>query len=137
VAYQGILTEAQIKYMLHLLYATPVLQQAFESGSFAFSRLKNNTTGFVHYELSAPDTVKLQKLYVLPGYQQTGSGRALVQHVAQQAREASATQMVLRVNRHNPARAFYQRLGFGISHEEVTDIGAGYVMDDYVMVRPL
>ena len=39
----------------------------------------------------------------------------------------------LGVNRLNPALKFYERLGFAIIKEEKTEIGNGFVMDDYIM----
>ena len=29
--------------------------------------------------------------------------------------------------------AFYEKAGFYVDHDEVTDIGRGYVMDDHIM----
>jgi ribosomal protein S18 acetylase RimI-like enzyme len=44
----------------------------------------------------------------------------------------------LRVNRGNHlAIRAYQRAGFEITEELCNDIGGGFVMDDYVMVRML
>ena len=46
--------------------------------------------------------------------------------------------LVLNVNKHNvSAQAAYQRRGFAIRGPVVLDIGGGFVMDDFVMARPL
>ena len=39
----------------------------------------------------------------------------------------------LTVNKKNPVRKMYEYMGFKIVKSVVTDIGEGYVMDDYVM----
>ena len=40
----------------------------------------------------------------------------------------------LTVNRDNLGSvAFYRQAGFYVDHDEVTDIGQGYVMDDHIM----
>jgi ribosomal protein S18 acetylase RimI-like enzyme len=44
----------------------------------------------------------------------------------------------LTVNRHNTGSiAFYQHLGFKVSGTVVQDIGSGFVMDDYKMVKAI
>ena len=46
--------------------------------------------------------------------------------------------MTLRVNRNNiNAVAAYERFGFGIVATNKKDIGGGYVMDDYLMLKDL
>ena len=42
-------------------------------------------------------------------------------------------EIVLNVNRKNPAIMFYQKIDFVIDTEEIIDIGEGFVMDDYIM----
>ena len=45
---------------------------------------------------------------------------------------------MLSVNKHNTrAIAAYRRNGFVIAESVVTDIGGGFVMDDYVMAKNL
>ena len=52
------------------------------------------------------------------------------------ARAASeCRRLILAVNKHNAnAIAAYRRWGFEVERALVTDIGAGFVMDDYLMV---
>lgn len=45
---------------------------------------------------------------------------------------------VLNVNKRNEASiAFYRHCGFAVREEVVIDIGNGFVMDDYVMAKPI
>jgi ribosomal protein S18 acetylase RimI-like enzyme len=46
-----------------------------------------------------------------------------------------ATTLQLNVNRNNPAKIFYEKLGFAVLNEEDIDIGNGYFMNDYVMQK--
>ena len=49
-------------------------------------------------------------------------------------REKSLGYIWLTVNRDNLGSvAFYRQAGFYVDHDEVTDIGQGYVMDDHIM----
>ena len=44
----------------------------------------------------------------------------------------------MQVNKQNDkALAFYRRANFTVREEAVFDVGHGYVMDDYVMVKEL
>jgi tRNA C32,U32 (ribose-2'-O)-methylase TrmJ len=61
-----------------------------------------------------------------------------LRRVEARARAQGRSHLVLRVNRHNPtAIAAYRKYGFVIARELQEDIGGGFVMDDYVMIKPL
>jgi ribosomal protein S18 acetylase RimI-like enzyme len=62
-----------------------------------------------------------------------GIGKALVECAKQVANTAKLDEIVLNVNRKNPAISFYQKINFEIDREEVIDIGEGFIMDDYIM----
>jgi ribosomal protein S18 acetylase RimI-like enzyme len=52
------------------------------------------------------------------------------------ARELGCSAMMLAVNKNNRnAIAAYRKHGFHIDSSVVKDIGGGFVMDDYLMVR--
>ena len=81
---------------------------------------------------------KLHKLYLLPEMQGRGLGSRLLQHVEHEVRAGRACQLILSVNKRNAkAITAYKRNGFVIAESVVTDIGGGFVMDDYVMVKDL
>ena len=48
-------------------------------------------------------------------------------------REKGLSSIYLTVNKHNSSKQVYEALGFKTTREEVTDIGHGVVMDDYIM----
>lgn len=58
--------------------------------------------------------------------------------VEQMAQVARVRKVVLNVNKQN-AKAIraYRRAGWSITEEVVNDIGRGYVMDDFVMTKPI
>jgi len=61
-----------------------------------------------------------------------------MQDLAKRARKQEASGLELRVNRANStAIAAYQRNGFETVAELCSEIGEGYVMDDFVMRRAL
>ncbi len=94
-------------------------------------------------EASPPPTnpvfeFKLHKLYLLPELHGRGLGSRLLQHVEHEVRVGGGCRLILTVNKRNArAIAAYRRNGFGIAECVVTDIGGGFVMDDYVMAKDL
>jgi ribosomal protein S18 acetylase RimI-like enzyme len=87
---------------------------------------------------AAPKEFKLHKLYVHPDRQREGIGAALLARVESIVRTRGADHLILNVNKNNEkAIAVYHRHGFAIRESVVVDIGGGFVMDDYVMVKPL
>jgi ribosomal protein S18 acetylase RimI-like enzyme len=95
--------------------------------------------GFAAWYLTGnPAEAKVDKLYVLQSRQRHGLGGRLIARVVDAARAAGATTLILNVNKQNTvAIRAYEKHGFTIREAVVVDIGRGYVMDDYVMAKPL
>ena len=80
--------------------------------------------------------VMLSKIYLLKRCRGTGVGKEIMAFCEQRCRELGSKRLWLTVNKGNAGPiAFYERMGFENEGEMVTDIGGGYVMDDYKMVR--
>jgi len=139
--YPGIITEAQIDYMLARGYALPVLKRYLgETGSgLTLAKHDDVAVGFAAHLLAEdPQTMKLDKLYVLQEYQGQRAGRRLIDHVVAAAGQAGCTKVVLNVNRDNAqAIRAYERCGFAIREQVDVPIGNGFMMEDYVMERTL
>jgi GNAT superfamily N-acetyltransferase len=141
VSYAAMITPAQIAYMLDLMYSTVALEEQLgpKGHHFLLAEQDGRAIGFAGFEHAyqgAPRT-RLHKLYVRPEAQGRGVGSVLLEAMITEARKATDTAIELNVNKHNRAKAFYQRHGFRVERDEVLDIGAGYVMDDHVLVRAL
>ncbi len=138
--YPGVITTAQIDYMLARGYATEALR-GFVAASDAGLELGlrgAELAGFAAWIALEGGEVKLDKLYVDPALQRAGVGRSLVERVIGHARALGAGVVVLNVNKRNVvARRAYERYGFTLREAVVVDIGGGFVMDDYVMARPV
>ena len=63
-----------------------------------------------------------------------GIARRMLEKISNIAGECGLDYIWLTVNKHNDTSIrIYKRLGFRIVEELVTDIGSGFVMDDYKM----
>ena len=139
--YPGIITTDQIDYMLARMYAPSVLRDEIRSQGIHYDCLfvDGKMAGFTSYgPASEPGVTKLHKLYLLPELHDHGLGSRLLQHCEREVRKLGAHRLTLAVNKRN-VRAIkaYQRNGFEIAGSVVTDIGGGFVMDDYVMAKNL
>ena len=138
VTYGDILSSAQLQYMLELIYSEASLQKQFNEGHhFLIVEEDGIAVAFADYSLLKDDIYKLNKIYVLPGQQGKGTGKYLIEAVIEKVKQVHGTSLLLNVNRHNKAKAFYEYLGFKVIGEEDIDIGEGYFMNDYVMQKNL
>ena len=135
--YPGIISSEQIEYMLREGYSLETLQREFRQGEIRFDRalVEGALAGFsAHQPHSDPEALTLDKLYVDAGFRGRGCARKLVEAASERARASSRSNLILRVNRRNRvAIEAYVRIGFVIQEPIVSDIGSGFIMDDYLM----
>ena len=139
VTYGEILSEQQLDYMLDLIYSESSLRKQMINKKFIilFDE-RQQPQGFASYfTLEDPDIFKLDKLYVFPKMQGSGSGKALLNYVIDDVINQGATALRLNVNIHNKAKSFYEKNGFSVIGEADIDIGNGYFMNDFIMQRKL
>jgi GNAT superfamily N-acetyltransferase len=138
--YQSILSPEQIAYMLEMMYSPASLEKQITVLRHQFMILLDDGTpvGFASWSITdAAGVFKLQKIYLDPSYQGKGVGKFLLLQVAGQVKSKGAHVLELDVNRFNKAKLFYEKQGFIVYKEKDTDIGNGYLMEDYVMRKPL
>jgi ribosomal protein S18 acetylase RimI-like enzyme len=104
--------------------------------------------GFIAYQPLEEDML-IAALAVLPGFQGTGIGKALVQKVGERAQELSKRRLLVSTSNDDlPALAFYQKLGFQIfavetdiikekHRKSVTGFGRIPVRDEIKLRKPL
>jgi GNAT superfamily N-acetyltransferase len=139
--YPSIISREQIDYMLARMYDVETLRQDVTTRGVRFEKLlvDGAMIGYAGYgPIEPPGVWKLHKLYLLTQQHGRGLGSRLLQHCEREARAAGATRLVLNVNRRNTkAIAAYTRNGFTVAETTVLDLGHGYVMDDFIMAKPL
>ena len=87
---------------------------------------------------SGDNSLFLSKIYLLEGQRGRGLGRQTFDYIQQLAADASCKRIHLTVNKNNKETiAFYEACGFENTGSVVQDIGEGFVMDDFAMVKEL
>ena len=137
--YPGIISAAQIEYMLKQRYDPAVLRAELRCKDLWWDKLVvgDAMVAFASYfPVDDGRAIKLDKLYVHPGHQRTGYGGILIARVCECALTRGCLRITLAVNKNNAsAIAAYLKHGFRVADSVVTDIGGGFVMDDYIMDR--
>lgn len=149
-AYEPILPPGQVDYMLagrtdpgtlaeYLTAADRWYDVALPAGAeLTGAGATADVIGYASCRAATPDRVRLEQLYVIPRHWGTGVADMLLAAVLRHAQAVGAATIDLTVNRNNArALAYYRRVGFDLSGEVLADIGGGYVMDDYLLVRPV
>jgi diamine N-acetyltransferase len=134
--YAPILSPEQMDYMLARMYAPEVLAQEMADGVTWELGIADETPVAFHScaFASGERSLKLQKLYVLPSAQGMGFGKALLSRVRELAETLGARKVWLQVNKNNAsAIRAYGRAGYFVERAAVSDIGGGFVMDDFIM----
>ena len=132
--YKGIISQKQIDYMLNMMYKSDRLQQDIDEGyQWELIINKGKTIGYLAYVIKNDNRVFLSKIYLKKSDQGLGLGKLALNRVKEYAKKNNCNAVYLTVNKGNKKgiRA-YKKTGFTIITEEITDIGNGYVMDDYV-----
>lgn len=140
IAYGAILSKQQLEYMMVMMYSVSSLREQQEKGHHFILAIEDEfPVGFAAYEFNydkAPRT-KIHKIYILSNQQGKGTGRVLIDYITEEARKNNQEALLLNVNKNNVAQHFYTKLGFTVVEDVVIDIGNGYVMDDYIMEKPI
>ncbi|CAK0774952.1 diamine N-acetyltransferase [Gammaproteobacteria bacterium] len=138
--YPAIIGFAQTDYMLNILQSSPAIAQQIAAGYYYY--IVTDAGHRVGYFAIVPDSVgrnaQLSKIYVKQARRKQGLGEAIMVFVERYCIERGIRELWLTVNRHNAgAIAFYRHIGFTRLEGLKQDIGNGFVMDDYKMVKQL
>ena len=135
--YRNIISEEQISFMLKDMYLEESLKKQLVSGvDFILAEKENLAVAFAGFSLIEPEVYKLHKLYVLPSEQGNGTGKNLIEYIADLAREQGGKILELNVNRGNSASEFYKKVGFEI-YRTVDISYHHFILNDYIMRKDL
>ncbi len=135
--YASVLEKGQIDYMLRTYHsADAMLREMSEGYDFFVVTDGGKDAGYysVHDE---GGRLYISKVYLLKECRGRGVGKRMFSEIDSYAKEHGLHEEYLRVNKGNPTVEIYKRSGFSITDTVTSDIGNGYVMDDYVMTKRL
>ncbi len=127
----------QVRYMLEKFQSFDAIRSQIEDGGYRYFLLlehaKPQAQGYLAVK-AEPNALFLSKIYLRKECRGRGDGKRMMAFVKELARKAGLEGIRLTVNRNNrEAIDFYRACGFELADTQVTDIGDGFVMDDYVM----
>ena len=135
--FPGVISTAQVEYMLNRFLSAEEISRQIASGYgyYLISRDSVNE-GFFAVVPEKGNSLFLSKLYVLKASRGRGLASEGMAFIESLCRAQGRERLWLRVNIHNkPAIEVYQHMGFLIEDSLMEDIGGGFVMDDYIMVK--
>lgn len=138
--YPGIISDAQIRYMLAIWYQPGNMAHEMQARDVWYALVEvegRGAVGYISFEKLVMEPVLfINKLYLLPEVHGRGLGGTTLRWAEDRARDLRCKVIRLRVNKRNaPAVCAYLRHGFHFTEDVISDIGSGFVMDDYVMEK--
>lgn len=133
-----IIGSAQTEYML-LNYQSPedIEREITDGARYYFVEADGQPIGYLAYEIREHDLF-ISKIYLLNSERGKGISSQLFDWLEGLALDAGRNRLHLHVNRDNlKAIKVYQHKGFSVVQSAVSDIGGGFVMDDYYMEKLL
>ena len=136
--YIPIVGKAQIDYMLEKFQSFAAMKQQIAEGYRYYLIYENNEAAGYFAIQERGRSLFLSKLYVLEDWRNRGLAKLALDFIEKEANTAGLEQIDLTVNKENTGSiAAYERMGFKNAGPIIADIGRGYVMDDYKMVKTL
>lgn len=134
--YISIISAAQIEYMLDKFNSVLAIKEQINQGFlFFYITFEDIPVGYVGVKKDT-DSLFLSKLYILRLYRGKKIGKVAMQHVNAMATSLNLKKIRLNVNKYNTNSILaYEKLGFVKVDSMVTEIGQGYIMDDYQMEK--
>ena len=142
LTYDPLLPTGQVEYMLDKFQSPHAVQEQMKNQNYRYymAFIDGQSAGFIGFSprYQGREEMFLSKVYLLPEFRGQGAVREMFSLVERETRRENLSKIRLTVNKENShAVAVYEHYGFYIAEKAVTDIGGGYVMDDFIMVKEL
>ncbi|MDR0903491.1 MAG: GNAT family N-acetyltransferase [Ruminococcus sp.] len=131
--FPAVIGEAQTEYMIEKFQSLEAMKNQVENDGYIYYILQKNGVDLGYTAIAKRgETLFLSKAYIKKEHRGKGYFREIVNFLTEYCQKQNLTAITLTVNKHNDqANAVYDKCGFVRSGEGVTDIGGGFVMDDY------
>lgn len=132
--FPGIITVEQVDYMVEKFCSFEAEKENIKEGyEYYFIKRGGEDIGYTAIKPDG-DRLFLSKLYLKKEERGKKYARRVTEQLKEISRERGLGAIWLTVNKHNDSTiAAYKALGYKTIGEGVTDIGKGFVMDDYYM----
>ncbi len=142
LTYDPLLPPGQVDYMLDKFQSDHAVKAQMANQGYRYYLILcgGQPGGFVGFapRYEGREEMFLSKVYMLPEFRGRGGVKAAFALVEEQARAEGLPAIRLTVNKGNShAVDVYAHYGFQTVDKVQTDIGDGYVMDDFIMVKAL
>lgn len=133
--YPAIISITQVDYMLDLMYSENALRKQLEDGHIFYLAFEQEIpVGYFSYTEKEKGKYFLNKFYIKTNLHRSGTGSQMFNFLLQLL--PTGHDLRLTVNRMNyKAINFYFKNGFIIEDAKDFNIGNGFFMNDFVMVR--
>lgn len=127
-----ILTPEQIDYMVEKFQSEKAIKNQIENENYTYYFIIKDGAKAGYFGISdKKEYLFLSKLYIKKEYRHQGLGKKAFEKIKELANDKPIR---LTVNKYNTNTInAYKKWGFEIIDAVVTDIGSGFVMDDYIM----
>lgn len=134
--YTPIIKKAQVEYMLeHFQSQKAISRQVVDKVNYFLINKGSTSVGYLAIQNRGRELF-LSKIYLLREYRGMGMGKSAMEFIVEKAGEFGCDQIVLTVNKNNDRSIkAYSKMGFENQGPQVTDIGGGFIMDDYLMIN--
>lgn len=136
--YVPIIGIEQVEYMLEKFQSVRTMQKQVKEGAEYFIiNTDEKSVGYISFSQKG-ETLFLSKIYILNEMRGKGIGHSAMKFIEESAIAKDLNKIALTVNKYNTGSIkAYLKMGFINVGEIVSDIGQGYVMDDYKLEKPL
>ncbi len=127
-----LLSPEQIDYMVENFQSEKAIKEQIENENYTYYFIKSDNENAGYFGISDKgDFLFLSKIYIRKEFRHKGIGTKAFDKIKELA---LGKPIRLTVNKHNTNSInAYKKWGFKTIDAVVTDIGSGFVMDDYIM----
>mgnify|MGYP003422071028 FL=1 len=126
--FPGIISEAQIDYMVVKFQSFDAMQDQVKHQQYHYKLV-----GYIGLQ-NQPDRLFLSKLYLKDSARGKHYATEMFEYVKKQAEKYCYPSIYLTCNKYNKhSLAVYEKFGFQWIDSVQTDIGNGFIMDDYIL----
>lgn len=131
--YTPIIGKEQVTYMLTKYQSAVSIKEAIVNEYYQYLMVynKHQLVGYSAYCIKG-NSLFLSKFYVHKPFRGLKVSSVMMKQIILYAKENKLSSVYLTVNKYNKQSiSIYKHFGFSITKELITDIGQGFVMDDY------